>query len=235
MKVLVPGFIGVDIFLFYSGYSLGYSFQNRRLKNFYLRRVSRIYPLYVVFAILSTIVIILKGTHVSFWDWFCNITTLSYYNLSGNRIDWYLSSLFLFYLAYPIAIQFVRKFKMIGVFFVLLSVYILTTCYVFYEYYGCALSRIPIFVFGIYIYIYKDCINIQRHYYILSSLFLLIFVSALIIMKQGFPIHGYFLVDTVTPLLLLGLSVFVFFVYRKLRFFYIIDILSFMGKYSAHP
>ena len=109
VKIFTPGFIGVDIFLFYSGYTLGFSYTRRTTKDFYLQRIKRILPMFLVFATLSSLVHVVKGEHISLLDWACNLSTLSYYGLGGFAIDWYLSSIFLFYLAYPLLFAFVEK------------------------------------------------------------------------------------------------------------------------------
>jgi len=232
LKVFSPGFIGVDVFLLFSGFSLGFSLENRGLKDFYIKRFKRIYPMFFIFAILSTLVYILKGDTVSLFDWLCNITTLSYYHVGGKPIDWYLSVLFIFYLLYPLIFVFVKKCKMGGVILTLISIFILTSFVDFYEYYGCAISRIPIFVFGIYLFTVKDSVKLTRNYLVTTLLFLSITVAAVFLLKKGYRIHGYFLVDTVAPALLLVLNMIVV-GYRKLSFAsYIDSFLSFFGKYS---
>lgn len=88
-----PGFVGVDIFLLFSGLGLCYSIKKYNLLQFYKRRIVRILPM-----------LLLMGLFVSFhfkgysvWDFICNMTSLSYYRLGGDVYEWYLASLFLFY------------------------------------------------------------------------------------------------------------------------------------------
>ena len=103
LKIFMGGYIGVDIFLFLSGLGLCHSYDNHTLKDFYKRRFVRIYPLFLLFAIIRTLMHAnLLNINVSLWDWFCNLTTLSYYQIGGFFIDWYLSALFILYLLFPI-------------------------------------------------------------------------------------------------------------------------------------
>ena len=114
VRIFSPGFIGVDIFLFYSGYTLGYSYTKRSARHFFIQRIKRIFPMFLVFAILFTLINIAKGRSLTMFDWFCNLTTLSYYGIGGFAIDWYLSSIFLFYLTFPMFYTFLNKIGMGG-------------------------------------------------------------------------------------------------------------------------
>lgn len=97
------GFIGVDVFLLLSSYGLCFSYKNSTLCTFYKRRIKRVIPYFVSYAIVATILGCTLGNHcASYWDLFCNITTLSYYNVGGWFIDWYLSALVFLYLTFPI-------------------------------------------------------------------------------------------------------------------------------------
>jgi peptidoglycan/LPS O-acetylase OafA/YrhL len=109
LSVFYPGFLGVDIFLFVSGYGLCYSFKKNSLKTFYTRRYKRILPIYVVTALILTIAAISKGHNMSIFDVVCNITSLSYYGIGGVFIDWYLSTLMVLYLVFPLLLKLVNR------------------------------------------------------------------------------------------------------------------------------
>ena len=101
-----PGFVGVDVFLFFSGYGLCFSINKHSLIDFYKRRLERILPLYLLMAILCSLVLSFRGEKVyTIWDYFCNLTTLSYYGLGGDVFEWFLSALFLLYLIFPLLYQ----------------------------------------------------------------------------------------------------------------------------------
>lgn len=78
----------------------------------------------------------------------------------------------------------------------------------------------------------RDNVSLSKNYYILTLIFLFFGILAMVLMKYGFKIHGYYLVDTVTPLLLIVLTL-ILLCYRRLSFSDHIDYgLSFFGKYS---
>lgn len=93
-----PGFVGVDIFLFFSGYSLCYSYKKNSLTQFYKRRIVRVFPLMMVLGFLVSF----NYTGYTLWDYVCNMTSLFYYRLGGDVYEWYLAALLLFYLAFPL-------------------------------------------------------------------------------------------------------------------------------------
>ncbi len=101
-------FSGVDIFIFFSGLGLCFSCTKNSLSLFYKNRFLRILPLYLVLAITSSIAYQITEGSFSVWDYFCNLTTLSYYGLGGCFVDWYLSSLLIFYLFFPFVFKNVK-------------------------------------------------------------------------------------------------------------------------------
>lgn len=82
MDDILPGVVGVDIFLFYSGYGLCCSLENNTLKTFYMRRLKRIYPMLMLFTLLSYLITsFLHHSHFTVYDVFCNLTTLNFWGL----------------------------------------------------------------------------------------------------------------------------------------------------------
>lgn len=58
LSIVAPfsqGAIGVDIFLFFSGYGLCYSYEKNSLKEFYWRRFKRIMPIFWIHFFLTVI------------------------------------------------------------------------------------------------------------------------------------------------------------------------------------
>ncbi|MBQ0141199.1 MAG: acyltransferase, partial [Prevotellaceae bacterium] len=153
-KIFFAGYLGVDIFLFLSGYGLSYSFNKNSLYQFYVRRIYRFVPLIIILGLCVNIVFILQGLELSYWDMFCNITTLNYYKLRGKMFEWYLSSLILFYAFYPLLY---RSIKVKGflykiLLFAILVIFLYLTTTNIDVYYLCAIGRIPIFLIGIHAY-----------------------------------------------------------------------------------
>ena len=153
LSIFKRGYIGVDIFLFFSGLGLGYSYSRNTLKQFYKNRLWRIMPLYWIWAIVHLVVIgIQNNVFPSFLDIFGIFTTLSYYGIGSIRSNWYLSAILLLYAAYPILYTLTKKFKWL---FLLLTAGI--TFVIIYKtqlnwYHNIFVGRLYIFLLGIYIY-----------------------------------------------------------------------------------
>ena len=110
-KIFKYGYIGVDIFLFFSGYGLCYSYGKSRL--------------FIVYAIFKSLALSVLGNEtLSTWDWFCNITTLSYYQIGGMFIDWYLCALLLLYITFPLFRSFARQTSLKGLIVITIICYL---------------------------------------------------------------------------------------------------------------
>ena len=101
-KLFYPGFIGVDIFLFFSGYGLCGSYETHSLTDFYKRRFTRILPMFLLLAIVKCFLYTANNGNLSVIDWICSLTTLSYWGVGGIFIDWYLCGLMLLYIVFPV-------------------------------------------------------------------------------------------------------------------------------------
>lgn len=74
------GYIGVDIFFFFSGLGCSFSYNKHSLGRFYKNRFFRIMPLYLIWALVHLTVTCVNNRFVpSFWDVFGISTTLSYW------------------------------------------------------------------------------------------------------------------------------------------------------------
>lgn len=147
------GFIGVDVFLLLSSYGLCFSYKNSTLCTFYKRRIKRVIPYFVSYAIVATIIGCTLGNHcASYWDLFCNITTLSYYNVGGWFIDWYLSALVFLYLTFPIFYHLINLKTFILLFVGITCFFILYDTTSIQWKHICLLARVPIFSLGVILY-----------------------------------------------------------------------------------
>lgn len=141
------GYVGVDLFLFLSGFGLSYSFEKNNIWHFYKNRFKRVYPIYFL-AVVATY-LIWNHKIWGFDDLVYNLSPLGFYTKGGTqRYDWYLESLFTLYLLYPVFFH-LSKLKYTA----LLFLFILTT-FVLYKYevswwYDCFIGRLPIFLYGI--------------------------------------------------------------------------------------
>lgn len=141
------GYVGVDMFLFLSGFGLIYSYEKNSILCFYKNRLKRIYPIYCL-AVLTTYLILCHNVW-GFDDLFYNLSSLGFYTKWGTqRYDWYLESLFTLYLLFPVFYH-LSKLKYTA----LLFLFILTTfalCkFNVPWWYECFIGRLPIFLYGI--------------------------------------------------------------------------------------
>lgn len=110
LKLFKYGYIGVDIFFFFSAFGCCFSLEKNTLNGFYRRRLVRIMPLFVFDALFDSCYSqYFRNVDLGFWDWICNLTSLSFYGFGGIKRDWYLSSLILIYILFPIIYKCVRK------------------------------------------------------------------------------------------------------------------------------
>lgn len=150
LNVFKGGMVGVDIFLLFSGYGLCFSLNKNKLSTFYSRRYTRILPLFICYAAILTLYKSYQGEDLSPWDWFCNLSTLSYYQVGGTFVDWYLSALCMFYLLFPFLYRYTNLASTLTVFITVVMVWLLIGRP--YWTYDCAISRLPLFMAGIMAY-----------------------------------------------------------------------------------
>lgn len=102
---LWPGFGGVDIFLFLSGFGLYYASLNMKTKSyFYLKRFIRIFPAYFFICLLDSFTV----ADYSISHFVAKVTTIGYW-FNYNYFDWYVPSLVIFYLLFPLYIGLFNK------------------------------------------------------------------------------------------------------------------------------
>lgn len=206
MKLLIPGFIGVDWFMFFSGYSLCYSWVKNSIGVFYSRRAKRIIPMYLVFSILATFLFALLrlsgggggyciGSQRFILDLLCNITTLNYYGVGGFFLDWYLPAIILFYLFFPLLYHLNISFKFSPIVLALIcgSILYLTDLKWWFD---VAIARIPIFCLGILFFV--DQSENRKTSLFSSWAFLVLFFIGIV-----FRLRGCFLTDMVSPVVML--------------------------------
>lgn len=145
------GIIGVDIFLFVSGYGLFFALEKSvSLRSYYKRRLLRIFPAYYIIGIFYSFFLFYDGIT----DYLFRFTTLGFW-FDGLYCDWYIPSIVLLYLLSP----YVKKlFYMKGAAIILSAIvvviylvaYLLVDRELIYEKepHFFLLYRIPAFLFG---------------------------------------------------------------------------------------
>ena len=149
------GYVGVDIFLFLSGFGLTYSYKKNNLSSFYKHRLIRLYPLYLI----CVCVIYFINDKWNLIDLFYNLLTIGFYIDNGiNRFDWYVESLFTLYIIFPLFFIY-SKLKLFGVLLLLSVISIILYVIEMPWWYDCFISRIPIFLLGIVCARFKLTLN----------------------------------------------------------------------------
>lgn len=150
------GAIGVDIFLFFSGYGLCYSYEKNSLKEFYWRRFKRIMPIFWIHFFLTVIEYFsCGGAKFTLLEFLCNFLCIPpFYGIGGTFVDWFTAAILQFYLFFPILYLLVKKvFFPIFLIFVLFAMAMLYQGNLTWQQY-CFIDRIPIFLIGIAFYLY---------------------------------------------------------------------------------
>lgn len=142
------GYIGVDVFFFLSGVGLAHSYSKNGLRQFYINRVKRIYP---VFFIAVTVAFALNYPVWEIADYLTNLTPAGFY-LSHDpyRYDWYLESMLTIYLVFPLLYSVTDNWGRGTLFAVTIVVTVFLLCCGdnILWYYNCFIGRLPIFVYG---------------------------------------------------------------------------------------
>lgn len=158
------GFIGVDIFFFVSAFGLCRSYERNPLKMFYANRFKRIFPLYVLWALmLSVIKLVLqhKGVVLVLKQFIATSTTLAYYLPGFDHSSWFVPAILLLYITFPL---FYRIVDLLGprVLMPVIIVSLFVECFVSARigwYYDCLIARVPVFFLGILCY---HCANRRK-------------------------------------------------------------------------
>lgn len=164
------GYIGVDIFFFLSIYGLCHSNSNNNIKNFYYRRLKKIYPLYAIFLLIIFFTVL---------DFYTPINIIIYSLLQGSglavfkcfnsNIEWFVPSLIFIYTIFPLLYILTKKTKFHSdiICIILLN---FSTPYIAYIIYDNLAYRIPIITMAILTYKYQNTQHLL-YCYLTSSIF----------------------------------------------------------------
>lgn len=215
------GFIGVDIFLFFSGYGCCYSLKNRGWGGYLLKRVLRVCPLLLFLALVESITVQVCLKSLTLWDWISNLTTLSYYGLGGFPIDWYLSSLVLLYLLFPILFYITKRAGVLFEIFTLLMCGALIFVFDLNLGHRCIIARLPVFVLGIWTWINFQSGKFEIFWNRIAVLSTIIWIVGACLKFDRFLLSTLF-----TPLLISILSLLLNYFNRVKVFITLIDLLG---------
>ena len=221
------GFIGVDIFLLFSSYGLCYSWKKHSGGGYYIRRIIRILPCFILLSIVVSVLYILKGNTLSLWDWICNLTSLSYYGLGGIKIDWYLSSLFLLYLISPVVIKMGRHESLTICLMLVVCCTLLLWMVDMELGIRCLVARLPIFVLGAALWHSRGA-HFEKTWKWICAFSLVLWIVGLLFRIDRFVMSSLF-----TPTLLCVLIVLYRLMNRNKEFWTTVErTIELFGKYS---
>lgn len=194
-SVLKFGYIGVDIFFFLSGFGLACSFQKNSIRKFYKNRAIKILPCYLLYGVILLLNMGLQGEKFTWLDVLYKFSTFEYTFQCGG-IDWFMSAIIQLYLLFPLIFFLVKKTKILGVLSSFLLIYAITIIYNFHWEHLAMLQRIPMFILGIYCYVFrKETLKIK--YFVLFS-----FVCFLVLCVFGDERTAFLKTCSFTPTLL---------------------------------
>ena len=139
------GYIGVDVFIFLSGFGCSFSYEKNPLRTFYSNRFKRVFPIYIV---AVSIAFLLCGKSWSWTDYLLNLSTLGFYIKGIPYFDWYIPFLIGLYVLFPV-FHFLGKFKWSAEIILFVVVFLILYFIHPQDQYSWALSRLPIFLYGI--------------------------------------------------------------------------------------
>lgn len=157
MKVIALAFngaigsVGVDIFLFLSGFGIWYALKKRpQVIDFYIKRIRRVLIPYLVMGGVFWIVKDFIITPASVSKFLYDLTLLSFWG-SGVRTFWYISLICILYLLSPVLFEKGRKaYIYIGVASVIITIYLYFLNRTIFTHVEIATLRIPVYLFGMY-------------------------------------------------------------------------------------
>ena len=217
LKVFKFGYIGVDIFMYLSGFGLCFSYIKNKVSIFYFRRLIRIFPLNILAGIFISLLEIHHGDNITVWDIVCNVTTLYYYGIGGTYWNWFIPAIVILYMIFPVLFFLSKK---LGIYlFVILNFAIISFLALYHIdwRYSCLISRIPIFILGVLTFFYTQKENRIIILFLIDFLFFVICCS--------YNLSEYYLTTTFCPLLL----VIIYLMRNKILF---IPFIETFGKYT---
>lgn len=165
------GYLGVDVFFFLSAYGLCYSFKNHSLKDFYVHRAKKLFPMYLLF--LGILFVFFPASRGDNWGVVLLFQVTGLSTFLNIQIEWFIPALIVLYLIFPLLYKGIEKLYSMGPWwmFLLLAFVILIAGFA-QEYINHLFAlRFPIILLGIitYLTIREKDINVLIGIYTLSA------------------------------------------------------------------
>lgn len=154
------GYGGVDIFFLVSGLGIYRSLEkDEDTLSFYKRRILKIFPAYLPVLIVWMILQIVKEMPENPLGFFIgNVTGLALWARNAPHFNWYIQSLILFYGIAPIIKKILDRYEKKGLWFSLAVYFVIAPAFLCNNILM-AVSRLPIFVIGMY---FGKCITAEN-------------------------------------------------------------------------
>lgn len=185
------GNLGVDVFLFLSGFCLCLSLQrDSSITHFYAKRFKRVVIAYLIIAVPFFIwKSIEETTSYRFMNFFYDLTGLSFW-FSGVQNAWFVEAILVFYIITPFVFRIVKK----GILHSLVLISLLYVALVLAHYYipfihrcEIACTRLPIYIIGMVLAYYKPHFEF-KHQKVAIIIFI---VEAIIVLYIGQRMGGF--------------------------------------------
>lgn len=227
------GDFGVDIFLFLSGIGLYYSLSKNDLITFYKNRFYRILPELILVTLIFNII----TKSMTILEFLERIFFIGFF-IKGNRADWFLAFIMILYLIFPFIYKIIKKNSLDGLAIMLFTIIVFNLLYsvifpISYDRVEIALTRIPIFLIGVFLgkKIYEKA-TISSKLIILSIITQMLVITILYINRNltNFTIFTRYLYCPLAITTVINLS----FIYSLLnnKNNIIINLLKYIGNYS---
>jgi len=145
------GSVGVDIFLFLSGFGIWYALNKHpHVIEFYIKRIRRVIIPYFIMGGLFWVIKDIVINHVSIGKFIYDLTLLSFWG-SGVRTFWYISFICVLYLFSPIVYEKGRNaYIAVSVASIVISVCLYFLYRTVFTHVEIAILRVPIYFIGMY-------------------------------------------------------------------------------------
>ena len=219
------GYIGVDVFMFLAGYGLVYSFRKYDLITFYKRRLLRIAPLYWLEVLIVIVIgILLNYKPMSIIEALFTFLSLGVYGVGGWLTNWFVGAIVFFYAFFPLLYCIAQRYPVLLVAFSnILSLLILHHYNLGWQW-DCMISRVPVFILGIVVCIFREEKN---------KLIPPIYISLMtFVISLSYNVSIYLSAASITPILLCCMSYFRLFGTLHTVYGQFFSWLKFVGKNS---
>lgn len=222
--IFCRGYIGVDIFFFLSAYGLCHSYEGKSVGRYYMQRLLKIFPLYIVFLFIFGLYSYGKDL---------DLLTNSLYQLTGlsvisnglNTREWFIPALLLLYYFFPLLFELLKfqkpsnsNFSLIIQMTVLILLHFACQTILPNIIQPLFVNRFPIIVAAIYLYINQK--NGKKDYIPVLFGVMALFTIWIRDMKSGL------VYDEVLPLILFAFS------HINIKKNIFCRYLSYLGKYT---